>query len=267
MTTVVVVHSVTRLEAPAAGVIAVTGSHGGLFAAVTAARHRVAAAVFNDAGLGRDRAGVSGLAWLDRYAVPGIAVSHLSAPIGDGQAVLDTGVVSVVNETAAAHGCRPGQPARVAVSMEFAAPSDLDFADDVEEARHTLAPDVVGLDSVSLVTPADRDLVVVTGSHGALLGGVPASAVKVDVRAAVFNDAGGGPDGRGTTRLPALAARGIPAVTVGADTARIGDARSTYADGIVTVVNEPAAAAGIRPGMTVPQVVSRVRRHTPKEAS
>ena len=40
--------------------------------------------------------------------------------------------------------------------------------------------------------------------------------------------------------------------------ARIGEARSTYEDGILSHVNETAAAAGARPGMTVAAFVERV---------
>ena len=37
--------------------------------------------------------------------------------------------------------------------------------------------------------------------------------------------------------------------------ARIGDGRSTYEDGIVSRVNETARAAGIEPGMTAREAV------------
>lgn len=267
----VVLHSITRVLPAYAGRIVVTGSHGGQFAAAVAARCGVDAVIFNDASGGRESAGVAGVDWLDRYGIAAAAVSHLSAPIGDGAAALATGVLSVVNETARRGGARAGQATREAVAALVASrpartpriPPEAELAW-AAEARHELRPAsatgfrVVALDSVSLVAPDDGDTIVVTGSHGALLGGVPATAVKFDVRGAVYNDAGLGPDSRGTTRLPALAARGIPAVTVAAASARIGDGRSTYADGIITVINEPAHDAGIRPGMSVPDFVARI---------
>ena len=40
----------------------------------------------------------------------------------------------------------------------------------------------------------------------------------------------------------------MAAVTVGAESARIGDGRSTYADGVVSAVNAVAFALGARPG-------------------
>lgn len=60
------------------------------------------------------------------------------------------------------------------------------------------------LDSASLVGPGDSGRIVITGSHGALIGGDPSRAIKAHARAAVFNDAGFGIDNIGVTRLPAL---------------------------------------------------------------
>ena len=48
-----------------------------------------------------------------------------------------------------------------------------------------------------------------TGSHGALLGGKPETAIKIPVFAAIYNDADFGIDDAGIARLPALDARGI----------------------------------------------------------
>jgi hypothetical protein len=96
----------------------------------------------------------------------------------------------------------------------------------------------------------------VTGSHGALVGGRPENALRVDALAALFNDAGIGAAGVG--RLPALDERGIAAATVACDSARIGDGRSTYFDGVLTRVNRTAEAAGARPGMAARRFVELV---------
>jgi hypothetical protein len=111
-------------------------------------------------------------------------------------------------------------------------------------------PGVVLLDSISLVEPSDRGQIVVTGSHGGLLGGRPETASKIDVFAALFNDADIGIDGAGLTRLPALDARGIAAATVSAWSARIGDGRSTYQDGFITHMNETAHRYGAEIGIS-----------------
>ena len=105
-------------------------------------------------------------------------------------------------------------------------------------------PAVSLLDSASAVAASDCGQIIVTGSHGGLLGGRPETASKIDVFAALYNDADIGIDGAGVTRLPALDARGIAGATVSAWSARIGDGRSTYEDGFVSRVNESARRCG-----------------------
>ena len=101
------------------------------------------------------------------------------------------------------------------------------------------------------MTSDDAGEIVITGSHGGLIGGDPARALKAAARIAVFNDAGIGVDGVGITRLPALDGRGIAAVTVGSQTARIGDAASTLETGVLSHVNRTAEAQGAQIGSTL----------------
>jgi hypothetical protein len=117
---------------------------------------------------------------------------------------------------------------------------------------------VIGLDSISLVGSDDTTAILVSGSHGGLLGGDPRAALRVDAVAAVYNDAAIGIDEAGAGRLGALDARGIPAATVDAFTARIGSARSTWETGVVSRVNRSAAALGGRPGMACQDLVTMV---------
>jgi hypothetical protein len=69
-----------------------------------------------------------------------------------------------------------------------------------------------------------------------------------------------GKDEAGTSRLPALDARGIVAATVSAASARIGDARSTYEDGIISRVNTRATALGLHAGISALEFVATLRR-------
>lgn len=94
------------------GAILVTGSHGGLPAnqAARAIKARPVLSVFNDAGIGIDRAGVRRLDALDAQGIAGICVAASSARIGDGESTYADGVVSTVNACAAALGLRVGSP-------------------------------------------------------------------------------------------------------------------------------------------------------------
>jgi len=255
--------SITRVGAEAAGAVVVNGSHGGIYAAYVAAKLRVAAAVFNDAGVGRDQAGIAGLDYLAGLGIPAAAVGHQTARIGDGPDMMARGIVTHANSPAIAIGCQPGLACRdAAAALQQAGPSLREPPPALEAAFLLIdePPAVWALDSASLVGAEHVGAVVVTGSHGGLLGGRPDTALKSGALAALFNDAGIGIDEAGVTRLPALDSRGIAAGTVAASSARIGDARSTYEDGILTRVNQRAAALGIAPGMTAREFVEIVRR-------
>lgn len=248
-----VTDSVTRLPADHQGHVAIAASHGGVYAAWVGAHEGLRAVILSDAGIGRDRAGISGLPYLDAIKMAAATVGHMSARIGDGADMLARGVITFANRAAESAGVFPGQPARAALeALDAKARMPTAKPPPETEARHPI-PGIDRawlLDSNSLVTPDDAGAIIVTGSHGGLLGGRPETAVKYDVFAALYNDAGGGIDDAGFSRLPALDARGIAGATVDAISARIGEARSTYDTGIISRVNNTAKALGAQAGMT-----------------
>jgi len=261
-----VMDSITKLAADAAGSVAVAGSHGGVYAAYLAARGKLRGVILNDAGIGLEEAGIAGLGYLDALAIAAATVDYRTARIGDGADMMARGTISRVNRAAAALGCTVGE--RCPASAERMRRAELSSREPppYEEGRFLLRhqrgePEVWGLDSNSLAEPSDTGAVLVTGSHGGLLGGKPESAIAVAARAAVYNDAGIGIDRAGVSRLPVLAARGIVAATVAAATARIGEARSTWATGRLSDMNELARSLGAEIGMSVPELVDLVLHH------
>jgi hypothetical protein len=262
---IVTADSITRIDGEAAGAVVVNGSHGGVYAAYLAAKLGVAGAIFNDAGVGRDNAGIAGLDYLAGLGIPAGAVGHMTARIGDGADMLARGTVTHANALALALGCSPGLACRdAAAALQHAEPAKGNPPPALESVfvLSDEPPAVWALDSASAVGPEHVGVIVVTGSHGGLLGGRAETALKYDALAALYNDAGIGIDEAGVSRLPALAARGIAAATVAADSARIGDARSTYQDGVVSRVNPRAAALGVSPGMSAREFVAIIRAAT-----
>ena len=250
MTAIVAAESTTQLAPEVRGAVLVVGSHGGIIAAYLAASAGARAVVFNDAGVGRDAAGIAGLAYLERIGTAAATVAHTSARIGDGADGLERGVVSHVNALAAALGVVAGMRCRTAAERLRAAPLPHSAPPPYSEGRFLLQPgpaEVWGLDSIGKLVADDAGRVLVIGSHAALHGGRPESALGVAAHAAVFHDAGVG--AAGVTRLPALADRGIPAAAVDGMTARIGDARSLWETGVLAHLNAPAAVRGARVGM------------------
>ncbi|MEM8787216.1 MAG: hypothetical protein AAGE76_03055 [Pseudomonadota bacterium] len=244
--------SITDIAAGHAGAVIVSGSHGGLYPATMASRGGARAAILVDAGVGLDRAGVAGVEALDATGMAAAAAATMSCRIGDASDVLARGVLSVANAAARALGLHAGQPVAEAVRRLSAAPLPREHLPEVSEARREVSLPfggaVVLVDSASLVGPEDAGRLVVTGSHGGLIGGDPARALKAAAAAAAFHDAGRGPQNVALQRLPALDAKGIPAVCVASDSARIGDAGSCYATGVLSAANAAATSVGARPG-------------------
>lgn len=257
MRPILAAESVTELGDDARGAVLVAGSHGGLIACYLGATAGVHALILNDAGVGLDDAGIAGLSQLDAIGMAAVTVSHLSARIGDGQDSLARGVISHVNAAAANAGVVVGMRAREAALMLRHAPAahsaPAPYADGRWQQGMQAVTEIWALDSVGKLVPEDDGRILVIGSHGGLHGGRPDSALNlyrcpVAARAVAFNDAGGGADDAGFTRLPELDARGVAAVTVSAASARIGDGRSMFASGLISRANAVAVRDGARIG-------------------
>jgi hypothetical protein len=263
--------TVTKLDGRHAGRVVIAGSHGGLYCAYLAAKAGLRGVILNDAGIGKGNAGVAGLVYLDALSMPAATVATMSARIGDGADMARRGIISHVNASAAALDCSAGQSAAECATKMLAAPSGHWLPPEQAEARHPIRqvsdePEIWALDSASLVRPEDAGRILIVGSHGGAPGGKPEMALQVDALAAVFHDAGVGADKAGISRLPFLDERGIPAATVAADSARIGDGQSLWDTGVLSYVNHKAASSGARPGMTVPAFADRMMEAARKQS-
>jgi uncharacterized protein YunC (DUF1805 family) len=245
--------TITVLPGNTAGRVIVTGSHGGLYPGHLVLAAKARAAIFNDAGIGRDSSGIAALQLLQERGKAAAAVAHTSARIGDTDDMMSAGIISTVNAFAVACGVTPGMRCLDAVALfESAPPGATEIVAAPHESRVAWTCErqcraVILVDSASLVTAKDVGAIIITGSHGGLIGGF----------AAIFNDAGIGKNDAGITRLPALDDRGIAAFTVAASSARIGDARSTLSDGLISRVNKTAEVLGARVGQSASDVCMR----------
>jgi hypothetical protein len=112
MSKLCVVDSITELGAGDRGCIAVSGSHGGLSSARYAMAAHPLLSIFNDAGVGKDGAGLAALGFLQARGLAACTVSHDSARIGEAQSTLDDGIISHLNILAFEQGVRVGDRCR-----------------------------------------------------------------------------------------------------------------------------------------------------------
>ena len=265
---ILVVNSITQPGPEAAGQVVVAASHGGLIAGAIAAAKQVRGVIFNDAGGGKDGAGFASLLPLEQMGMAAVTVARRSARIGDGEHMHRYGVVSHTNALARRCCVVVGMPCAEAAQGLMAAPMPSGPPFTWTEGRYRLAHlpvRVVGCDSVTLVQPQDADQILVIGSHAALHAG-PSSALGVRATAAFFHDAGSWGEAHGLSRLPVLAQRGIPAAAVHHESARIGDARSMYATGVISFCNTTALELGWHAGMGVQDAITLAGTLTQPEA-
>lgn len=266
MTEAVLAPTATKIPPSSDGKVVVCGSHGGAYAGYLVIQSGAKALVLNDAGVGLEQAGIGCLELCQSLGMAAAVVDANTAMIGEAADMMENGVISFVNDAAASLGGRAGMSCREVTSLLKNATQPTELPDKYLEARSEEGENPHGLklvciDSVSLVDKvADVGQIVISGSHGGVVGGKPELALQVDARAAFYNDAGVGKNQAGITRLPALDERDIVAGVVDAQTARIGDGRSTLYDGVLSHVNQTAEKLGIAPGMKLETAVKVISR-------
>jgi hypothetical protein len=116
---VVLMDSISYVDASVAGHVVVSGSHGGLSSGRYAVEFPLAACFLNDAGVGKEDAGIASLAMLDELGLACATYGSQSARIGDAADAWACGVVSHVNRTARALGFVAGERVADAIGRVF----------------------------------------------------------------------------------------------------------------------------------------------------
>ncbi|MEJ0011748.1 MAG: hypothetical protein WDM94_03790 [Bauldia sp.] len=244
------------------GQVIISGSYGGDYNAFHAGKWGLRGVVLNDAGVGKDKAGIHGIEYLEQIGLAAATADVNSCHIADGEHMLEHGVISFVNRYAIGLGCKRGDTVRAAAEKMREAPiASGELSPIAGGKRYTLIetpgkPKVIALDAAPMLAPDDAGAIAITGSHAALFRGRPDNVIAIPLRAVFFSDGGVGMDNAGVSRLPNLDEKGIPAGAAAAMSARIGDARSIYNDGVFSHVNELARAEGARRGMPVREFVA-----------
>lgn len=214
------------------------------------------------AGIGKARAGISGLPLAERYSVPAAAVETMSARLGDGESVFAEGVIGHANGAAQRLGVRAGMAARQAAGlMLVAAPGrPLPDAMAIDRAPRVVAEAPAGrivlLGSTSFAEPGNRQDVLCVGSHGGRVNVQPLLAMPP--RGVLCFDGGLAKDRSGIGGLPIYDQAGIAAAAVDVMSACIGDPQSLWETGVISAVNELAARRGVAPGQPAQAAAHRL---------
>ena len=108
-TKIIGMDTITDVHEEDAGHLVIAASHGGVSSGSYAVKYRLLAAFLNDAGVGKDSAGIAALSMLQESESPGGAYSHNTARIGDVMDAWENGVISHLNEAARNKGFREGE--------------------------------------------------------------------------------------------------------------------------------------------------------------
>ena len=246
--------------------VVVAASYIGVLPARLMAPHRPRAVIGHDGGIGKDAAGIQGLYYLEALGIPAVAADGATAELGNGQDLYDEGIVSRVNILAEQCGVTRGMPVAEAARLLLTTdPSDTGVGTKVRREVVETSPtgrQVVVTDSIIFARPEDRDRnVLVTAGHTGRSG----ASFLLEFRPWGFicSDGGGGKNDSGTAGLAIVEEHGLAGASVSALTAAIGDARSSYDDGIIAACNEPARRRGVTVGMPAKQAAHLLLAEAP----
>lgn len=115
---IVIMDTVSYLDESNNGDVVIAGSHCGASAAEYVIKNsKLAGIILNDAGKGKENAGIAGLEVYEKAGMPAAAVDALTARIGDGLDTYESGVISALNNKAEKCGAKIGMTAKETVDL------------------------------------------------------------------------------------------------------------------------------------------------------
>ena len=232
----------------------------------------VKAVFLNNAGIGKNQAGISGLEFYEAKNILACAVDHYSAEIGVAQDTWDSGIISHINALAEKAGIKVGNTVQDAVARILSVINLISFSQNkmrleslnIEKKESEIAPKkqtqiqiagktITVTDSITFLDNSNTGDILVCGSHGGVSAGHYAQ--KFQLKAVFFNDAGIGKNNAGIKSLDSLSDAGILACTVDCMSAEIFNGRDTLENGIITVCNQLATNKKIKEKMSVKEAI------------
>lgn len=241
--------------------VVINASYCGVLPARFIAQQQPRAAIGVDCGVGPQGASIAGLWYLEALHIPAAVADVMTVHLGDGVHLAQHGRISFLNQWALDRGVKVGMRVIDAASRLLEATASApQSASDITNRHlmHTAADgrQVVCVDSIAFGLPEDRRNVLLTAGHTGR-SAVP-YLLKVAPHGFICSDGGKGLDSAGTAGLHIVQAHGLAGATVDARRARMGDALSTYHDGVISDANALAQAAGVHIGMPAAEAAHRL---------
>ncbi|WP_425409903.1 hypothetical protein [Hyphococcus sp.] len=241
--------------------VVVAASYIGVLPARLIAPHRPRGVIGHDGGIGKDAAGIQGLFYLEALGIPAAAAEGGSAELGNGRDLYDAGIISRMNIFAENCGIERGQSVSEAAQLLIENdPGDITPGATIRrktvETSQT-GRQVVITDSIIHAKPEDRNRnVLVTAGHT----GTSGASFLLEFRPWGFicSDGGGGKNNSGTAGLAIVDEHGLAGASVSAESAALGDAFSSYYDGVIVACNEHARMRGVSVGMSAREAASKL---------
>ena len=237
----------------------------------------VKAVFLNNAGIGKNHAGISGLVHYEAANILACAVDHNSAEIGVARDTWESGIISHTNKLAEKAGIQPGDSVQEAVAsiinaialtssaqanekLESLTNEKKDSTSNVD-LKKQIQTQIGGVsitvtDSITFLNDSNAGDIVVCGSHGGVSAGEYAQ--KHQLKAVFFNDAGIGKNNAGIKSLDTLSDAGILACTVNCMSAEIFNGQDMLENGIISVCNQLATSRNIKVTMTVKEAMNYI---------
>ncbi len=276
---VVLLDSLGDLQPLNTSPILVCGSHcgGNQSLALHIKDCHVKAVFLNNAGVGKNQAGIRGIRYYEAEGIVACAVDHHSAEIGVSHDIWESGTISHTCSQAEAAGIQKGDTVKVAVekikdvlklqslnqtSKNFKFSNENIVTDsNKENFKKQVHAQLDGVcltiaDSITFLNEKNSGDIVVCGSHGGVSAGE--YAIKHQVKAVFFNDAGIGKNNAGIKSLESLNDAGIIACTVDCMSAEIFNGQDALKNGIITVCNQMARTRNIKENMTVKESIKLI---------
>lgn len=243
--------------------VVVPASYLGILPARLMAPHRPRAVIGHDGCIGKDGAGIQGLGYLEALGIPAATADGMTAELGNGQDLYASGVISRLNILAEQCGVRAGMAVREAAEiLLWTDPTDVEPGTKIRREVVETSPSgrsVVITDSIIFATAEDRGRnVLVTAGHTGTSGA--SFLVEFAPWGFICSDGGRAKNDSGIAGLAITDQHGLAGAAVDAQTAAIGDAYSTYYDGVISACNDAARRRGVEVGQPAREAASRLLR-------